>query len=84
VLTWVARSAVGTDAVAGHTLDEVLQGALVARLLALVQHRGHAEVLARCGTRDLRKGAERDPRTCAVRSEEAQDEAVRGAGDRRR
>lgn len=66
MLTWIARSAVGTQAVAWHILDEVLQRPLVARLLALVQHRGHAVVLARCGTRDLRRGAEREPRTCAA------------------
>lgn len=61
-LAWIARSAISTNAISGHILDQVLQRPLVARLLALVQHGGHAVVLARCGTRDLRKGAERQPR----------------------
>lgn len=55
LLTWITRSTVGADAVSRHVLDEVLQGPLVARLLALVQHRGHAEVRRRYGTRDLPK-----------------------------
>lgn len=76
MLTWVARATVGTYTVAGHILDEILQRPLVARLLALVQHRGHTVVLARCGTRDLREGAEREPRTCAVRSEGVQEGAT--------
>jgi hypothetical protein len=39
--TWVARTAVGTHIVARDCLDQVLQRALVARLLALVQGRSH-------------------------------------------
>ena len=40
-LTWIAHTAVCADAIPGNRLDEVLQGALVARLLALVQGGGH-------------------------------------------
>lgn len=79
MLTWIARSTVGTHTVAGHILNEVLQRPLVARLLALVQDRGHAVVLARCDTRDLREGAEREPRTCAARSEGGQEGATESA-----
>jgi hypothetical protein len=39
--TWILCAAVGTGAVAGDRLDQVLQGTLVARLLAFVQDRGH-------------------------------------------
>lgn len=39
--SWVSRAAVGTGAIARDRLDELLQRALVARLLALVQRRRH-------------------------------------------
>ena len=41
VLTWVSRAAVCTRSIPRHRLDEVLQGALITRLLAFVQGRRH-------------------------------------------
>lgn len=39
--TWVALVTVGADIVAGHSLDELMQLLLVARLLALADGPGH-------------------------------------------
>jgi hypothetical protein len=41
MLTWVPRATVGASAVARDRLDQVLERALIARLLALVQSRCH-------------------------------------------
>ena len=41
-LTWVPRTAIGTEVVSGDTLHEVLEDLLVARLLAFAESAGHA------------------------------------------
>lgn len=42
--TWIARTTVGTLAIARNGLDQLLQRSLVARLLTLVQGGGHGVV----------------------------------------
>jgi hypothetical protein len=42
-LTWVPRTAIGTQIVSGYALDQILEDFLVARLLAFAQRSGHVE-----------------------------------------
>lgn len=67
LLTWISGIAVGTRAVPRDRLDQLLQGTLVARLLALVQRGGHGlrkevRVARRTGFRSGRRGHESSTR----------------------
>ena len=48
-LTWVPRTAVRTEVVAGYALDQFLQDFLVTRLLALAEGSGHSQGWRRRG-----------------------------------
>ena len=76
--TWIAGVAVCAVIVPGDLVDEILEGLLVARLLALAQNGGHGQV-SRVTMTAAMGWAEENVRA-TERAEVAEEKARQGAG----